>query len=367
MSLGLRVVLMYKPAYASNVNGSGQPSNAQMNTDLSNIQTSVQAFITAGLNFAGVSLWNEPQQGNNAVSVTDPQAQQYQALYAHMYPTFNGNGWPVWIVHTDKGWGSPSNLPAAYFPGPGPTTYNPGSLFCDVVCPDYYGGAFASNHFLYTNGAGGALSTTFPSWGDLADLNGLPLAIGEAGNAASSTDHTQAVITKYLSAVSQGGFAGDSANSVQAAWEYRGQNGLPTEGFAWWVDPSNFATYAGTTGTNATPCVFTSTGSNLSNNNQVTLSAITGLSGFNNSTLYYVASATANTFQLSAYPGGPGLGASSSGSCTPKVYGPNLIFNANDYRIPLLQQLAVGGPAAVCPIAPIVPPFSPAVARGSSW
>lgn len=365
ITLGMSGLLLYKPAYASNTNGSGQPTNAQMSTDLTNIQASVQAFVNQGLNLAGVAIWNEPQQAGGVQSTSRPMPQQYQALYAYMYPTFNGNGWPVWSVHTTGGWGPPNYLQVAYFPGPSSvTSYNPSRLYVDKLAIDWYGGGYSSSQWLYTKGAGGGLSSTNPSWCDLCDLNGIAFGgLPEAGNSAGTTDRSQSVITKYLSAETIGGFPGDPEFSIQATMDYRAQAGLPTTwSVCWWDQLGNSTNFTGISANNANPCTFTLTGSNATNNTQMTLSNISGIRGFVAGQVYYVVNATANTFQLAATSGGTALGSTLSGTCNATLYSFNGIFNPGDFRIPLLRQFATAGPQAA-----IMPRQVPALSRASGW
>jgi hypothetical protein len=68
------------------------------------------------------------------------------------------------------------------------------------------------------------------------------------------------------------------------------------------------------TATNASPCVVTLNAHTLVNGNRVKLGGTAVPTGFTAGTSYYVVSAAANTFQLSATPGGSAINSSSTGT-----------------------------------------------------
>ena len=70
------------------------------------------------------------------------------------------------------------------------------------------------------------------------------------------------------------------------------------------------------TATNASPCVFTATGSSYANGNQVQLSGASLPAGFTAGTTYFVVSASGTTFELSATSGGSAINSTSTGSGT---------------------------------------------------
>jgi hypothetical protein len=98
ITAGAAVLLMYSPAYAANSDGSGQPSAAQMQTDLTNILASLAALSAAGVNIVGVGLVNEPENSNEAVSTSKPQPPQYIALQQYAYSGL-GPAYPFTATH----------------------------------------------------------------------------------------------------------------------------------------------------------------------------------------------------------------------------------------------------------------------------
>jgi len=70
------------------------------------------------------------------------------------------------------------------------------------------------------------------------------------------------------------------------------------------------------TATNASPCVFTASGSAFFNGNAVTLSGASLPTGFTAGTTYYVVAASGTTFELSATSGGSAINSTSTGSGT---------------------------------------------------
>ena len=84
---------------------------------------------------------------------------------------------------------------------------------------------------------------------------------------------------------------------------------------AWFYITANATAYA-FTATDASPCVFTATGSAYANGTQVTLSGTSPPAGFTAGTVYYVVSASGTTFELSATSGGTAINSTSTGSGT---------------------------------------------------
>lgn len=70
------------------------------------------------------------------------------------------------------------------------------------------------------------------------------------------------------------------------------------------------------TATNASPCVFTASGSSYANGNPVQLTGGSLPTGFTAGTTYYVVSASGTTFELSATSGGTAINSTSTGSGT---------------------------------------------------
>lgn len=80
------------------------------------------------------------------------------------------------------------------------------------------------------------------------------------------------------------------------------------------LDGSNMTSSIAYTATNASPAVFTATGSGFVAGQIVTLSGGSPPSGFSNGTLYYAVNPTANTFQLAASSGGTAINSSGTGN-----------------------------------------------------
>jgi hypothetical protein len=70
------------------------------------------------------------------------------------------------------------------------------------------------------------------------------------------------------------------------------------------------------TATSASPCVFTATGSALTNGTPVQLLGGSAPTGFTNGTTYYVVAAAGATFELAATPGGTAINSTSTGNGT---------------------------------------------------
>src|SRR5215472_12800025 len=126
----------------------------------------------------------------------------------------------------------------------------------------------------------------------------------------------------------------------------------------------NPGTSFSSTSTAANPAVFTATGSNLTANQEVTLSG--GVpAGFTAGTPYFVVAPTANTFELAATSGGTAIAATATGTATVQtignidLYAPQngsgtLAFWQNTMGVSAPQacwhQTIVGGPAIGVPV-----------------
>ena len=95
------------------------------------------------------------------------------------------------------------------------------------------------------------------------------------------------------------------------AWtvSFPGVPGSPAS-FSFFLPASPFSF----TATNASPCVFTASGSAYANGAAVALSGSSLPGGFKAGATYYVAAASGTSFELASVPGGPGIASSSSGS-----------------------------------------------------
>lgn len=112
--------------------------------------------------------------------------------------------------------------------------------------------------------------------------------------------------------------ATDNADITPSGWAYTvtfaGVAGNPAA-FSFFV-PAGPLTF---TATNASPCVFTVTGTPPVNNAAVTLAGGSLPAGFNSATTYYVVNQAGATFQLAATLAGAPLGSTGSGSGTATV------------------------------------------------
>lgn len=109
--------------------------------------------------------------------------------------------------------------------------------------------------------------------------------------------------------------ATDNADISPSGWAYTvsftGVSGNPAA-FSFFI-PAGPWTF---TATNASPCVFTSSGTAPANNTAVTLAGGSLPAGFNSTTTYYVVNQSALTFELAATLAGTPLGSTGSGSGT---------------------------------------------------
>lgn len=146
---------------------------------------------------------------------------------------------------------------------------------------------------------------------------------------ASGTSNVSSVTTREqvtFSAASGGSMSEGGADATPTWSSWAGTNGEVVTDISLWSASSSGTFYlsaplAGTaynfTATNASPCVFTAPGSSYSNGTTVVLTAIgagTIPTGFTGDTIYFVVSASTDTFELSATSGGSAINSSSVGA-----------------------------------------------------
>lgn len=159
--------------------------------------------------------------------------------------------------------------------------------------------------YLDASGAGLPGTITFTPSGQLTDTTGTTVipAFGKKYSVAASGKFT----TDPLVATDNADILGSWSYLVTLALQ-----NLPTT--TWNVElpaaPFSF------TATNATPCVFTATGSAYANGTPVKLGGLSLPTGFTAGTTYFVVSASGTSFSLAATSGGSAIASTSTGSGT---------------------------------------------------